>query len=158
LKDDLFNIKDGDCLKKGFTLLEILVVIIIVGVLAAVALPSLFRTIEQSRAAEALHTAGIIIRSIQACSFQFNGETANCVTFDSIGMSDPSNAAGHPSSHFDYVITGGDPGGTYEITCTRTSLDNGTTTDQIVVSHDAGGPINKGGTGAFASLGPPQYI
>jgi type IV pilus assembly protein PilE len=142
----------------GFTLLEILIVIIIVGVLAAVALPSLFKTIEQSRATEALHAAGIIIRSIQVCSAQFQGDTSNCMSFDSIGMADPSNNAGHPEAHFNYTITGGTPGGSYEVTCVRTSLDNGTTTDEIVVSRDVGGPIKRGGTSAFTSLGPPQYL
>ncbi len=143
---------------KGFTLLEILVVIIIVGVLAAVAMPSLFKNVEQSRATEALHTAGIIARSILACSFQFNGDTTNCVTFDSIGMTDPSSTAGHPDSHFNYVITGGSLGGSYEITCARTTLDGGTAGDTVVVSHDDGGAVIKGGTSAFTGLGPPSYI
>ena len=40
--------------KKGFTLLEIIIVIIIVGVLASLALPRFFSTVEYSRSTEAL--------------------------------------------------------------------------------------------------------
>ena len=46
--------------KSGFTLLEILVVIIIVGVLASVAMPSLFKNVEKSRGSEALNALGTI--------------------------------------------------------------------------------------------------
>ncbi|NLE65660.1 MAG: prepilin-type N-terminal cleavage/methylation domain-containing protein, partial [Elusimicrobia bacterium] len=39
--------------KKGFTLIEILIVIIIVGILASLALPKLTRKIGEAKAAEA---------------------------------------------------------------------------------------------------------
>ena len=40
--------------KKGVTLLEIIIVVIIIGVLASLALPRLFSTVEFSRSAEAI--------------------------------------------------------------------------------------------------------
>ncbi len=46
--------------KKAFTLIELLVVVLIIGVLSAIALPQYTRSVEKSRAAEAL----ILVRSI----------------------------------------------------------------------------------------------
>ena len=52
--------------KKGFTLLEIIIVVIIVGVLASLALPRLFSTVEYSRSTEALAAIGSM-RSAMDC-------------------------------------------------------------------------------------------
>lgn len=41
-------------MKKAFTLLELVIVIIIIGVLASLALPRMFRVIEGTKAAEAV--------------------------------------------------------------------------------------------------------
>ena len=88
-------------MRLGFTLLELLVVIIIVGVLASVAMPLLFRNIERARAAEALNVIGLIRRNYLGCRM---GENPNsgvtfCDRFDNIGMDPPGNS---PNSHFNY--------------------------------------------------------
>lgn len=47
-------------MKKGFTLLELMIVVIIIGVLAAIAIPTYTGTVEKARAAEAIaNMAGI---------------------------------------------------------------------------------------------------
>ena len=46
--------------KKGFTLLELVIVIIAIGILASIALPNYTRTVEKSRVAEAKQMLGAI--------------------------------------------------------------------------------------------------
>ena len=157
--------------QSGFTLLEILVVIIIVGVLASVAMPLLFQNVERSRSSEALNTLGVIKRGIEACATQFNGNGATCNTFTAIGITNPSNTGGNGSSHFDYAIGAGTAAGaacaaaagapagpvgnapTYRVVATRVALDNGTASDLICLDRrNVTGVTNRSGTGAFLGI------
>jgi prepilin-type N-terminal cleavage/methylation domain-containing protein len=88
--------------RKAFTLLELLVVVITIGVLASVALPNLWRQIERStKAAEALSTLGVIIRSMDAYgpTIVSNPDYSASDIFNMIGMDDPG---AKPDSKFNY--------------------------------------------------------
>lgn len=137
--------------KSGFTLLEILVVIIIVGVLASVAMPQLFRNIERSRATEALASLGATKRSIEACAMQFNNDFSTCNTYAAIGMTDPSyNTTTNAASHFGYAVAVA--ANSFAITATRNTTDNGTATDTVVLSRNTAGAVTRSGTSAFAGI------
>ncbi|MFA6217206.1 MAG: prepilin-type N-terminal cleavage/methylation domain-containing protein [Candidatus Omnitrophota bacterium] len=50
-------------MKKGFTLIELIIVIIIIGVLATLAVPQYLKSTERAKAAKAKHAMGIIAQA-----------------------------------------------------------------------------------------------
>ena len=138
--------------KSGFTLLEVIIVIIIVGVLASLALPRLVGTIEFSRSQEPLDVMALIRKSVDNCSAQNNyANYALCKTWAQIGVTDPATT---PQSHFAYS-TGPtfDAGNTqYTIVATRNAVDNGDGTSTIWLNVSAAGAVTRGGTTVFAAI------
>ena len=65
--------------QKGFTLMELLIVVMIVGILAAAAVPLYLGYVRDSRLAEAKGLAGSVLTAAQACAQQNTpNEAANC--------------------------------------------------------------------------------
>lgn len=134
--------------RSGFTLLEIIIVVIIVGVLASLALPRLFKTINYSTSTEALNAFGTIKRGIDRCALAQGADTGVadytvCNTWDNIGLDDPGLVAG---SRFAYAWGGGFP--TFRVTATA---NNGSGT--VVMDYDtAAGTVDRSGTGDFSNI------
>jgi prepilin-type N-terminal cleavage/methylation domain-containing protein len=137
----------------GFTLLEILIVIIIVGVLASVASAQYFRHVKRAQAVEALNTLGLIKRGVQACTMQFAGNPLACApstvaTFDNIGMTDPSSTV-NPLSQFNYTIFCGGIPTSFNCGFVATDKDDGANSVTLSWTNNS---TTRSGTGAFAGV------
>ena len=90
--------------KIGFTLLELLIVVIIIGILATLAIPRFTKTVKKARAAEAITTIGIIKDAEATYYVEWGslktGSTLDADTLASLGI---DTVAG---TKFFYTISG----------------------------------------------------
>ncbi|HRZ40356.1 MAG TPA: prepilin-type N-terminal cleavage/methylation domain-containing protein [Candidatus Omnitrophota bacterium] len=93
-------------LNKGFTLLELVIVIVIVGVLMSIALPKLFKVIETSRIVEAQGQISAIRSALErhylmTGSYERPQGWGQENDWQYLGIEDPDLA---PGAHFEYWI------------------------------------------------------
>ena len=86
--------------KQGFTLIELMVVIVIMGILAAVAVPKLFGMIAKSKASEVGPAAGTYVKLQQA----YFSESNMAGGWQLIGYLAPSGAGASETTNFKYDV------------------------------------------------------
>ena len=124
--------------RQGFTLIEIIIVVVILGILAAVALPKLTENIGKATAAEAFQVGGAVGKAYDRCLADQSGGVAvtnamalNCNTFALLNMQTP------PDTNFTYALSGPGAGVTLVLTATA-QAKNGLTGDDIIKFSYAG--------------------
>ena len=95
-------------LEKGFTLVELMIVIVIVGILSAVALPNFLSQTERAKSTEASSKLSALLKEAHA-EYQLAGSEASAVADISESITAANNG-----SIFTYALTGTDSDGYIE--------------------------------------------
>ena len=121
--------------RSGFTLIEMIIVAIVLGILATVALPRFIRVVEKSRSAEARNALGVIRDAELAYFMEFN------VFTNSLGaMNVPLPGACAASNYFRYTIVFG----AADFTATATRCAAGGRPPQTAINYALS--LNRAGT------------
>jgi len=135
--------------KKGFTLLEVLIVTIIIGILATIALPQYTATIEKARSGEAIINVGSIRVALDRYWYQ-NGAMPKDDDFTELDIDNPNAVINKL-----YTYTFKDNGTSnairkYTVTATRAGDD--TTWIKWIQTNNVVGKVTRS-----ANLGGPTF-
>ena len=135
--------------RKGFTLIELMVVVLIVAVLAAVLIPLMTARLESARWSEGKAGAGTIASAVRAMAAEYGSESGALPT----NISDYVNAQDMMGKYFDidcYSFTADPtltPTGTYPVTYTiQVSAPSGTSPGAGLSWSETGWTLTHVGT------------
>lgn len=126
-------------MKKGFTLLEMLTVVLIIGILTAIALPNYMRSLEKARATEAMN----MVRSANDAVYAYAAERNKCPeSFKKIMISIPgtynADATTVTGKYFIYRLN--------------------SATNASIPGTDCGGVVAERSTGSYKIWNPYRII
>jgi prepilin-type N-terminal cleavage/methylation domain-containing protein len=123
--------------QKGFTMIELMVVVVIVGILAAIAIPIYGKYVKQARTTEATGRMGEMITAAKAWAQEKGTWPTQQEFSQGLGILDPTE-----TPNFTYAITGGggaDPNSAFQITATgRDKMDGVTVIMDLTTINDNG--------------------
>ncbi len=134
-------------MNKGFTLLELLVVVLIIGILASIALPQYTKAVEKARATEAMQILGDLATAEQIYQMGFGEYTDN---LDLLDIEMPGSRDGDSTTitkNFRVTIT--QDGSTFQAAASRANSDGVAISSPnepeyaIMINIDASGTITR---------------
>ena len=130
----------------GFTLMELLIVVMIVGILAAAAVPLYLGYVRDSRLAEAKGLAGSVLTAAQACAQQNTpSEGTNCALANLAQKIGVDSASGNtPDTRWKVAVP---------TIVTVNATTNKWTNGQITVAGIAGTNVENMAAGVFVDTG-----
>ncbi len=137
--------------KKAFTLLELIIVIIVIGVLAALAIPNYLKTLNVVALAEALSEISVLQKVVEGC-YNIYGSYDKCAKITELPVDDPQT---NPAANFRYGI-GASPV-TFWIVAARNEIQQGNcgepeSGDYIAIRYASDMKRIKCGYGNFKSF------